>query len=100
MTDINIYADQTAIDALTPITGDVVLRSSDEAVLLYNGTAWKEFQPDAGGFIQSIDVYDNETDFISETNKPAYNIVHAKDTDKLYVWDGSAWYIYNHNSMV
>jgi hypothetical protein len=48
MSDINIYADQTAIDALTPITGDVVLRASDNAVLLYNGSAWKEFQPDAG----------------------------------------------------
>jgi len=48
MSDINIYADQTAIDALTPITGDVVLRADDNAVLLYNGSAWKEFQPDAG----------------------------------------------------
>jgi len=48
MSDINIYADQTAIDTLTPITGDVVLRADDNAVLLYNGSAWKEFQPDAG----------------------------------------------------
>jgi|13_taG_2_1085334.scaffolds.fasta_scaffold00231_7 hypothetical protein len=47
MSDINIYADQAAIDALTPITGDVVLRASDNAVLVYNGTAWKEFQADA-----------------------------------------------------
>ena len=53
MSDLNIYADQTAIDALTPITGDVVLRASDNAVLLYNGSAWKEFQPDAGPYVYS-----------------------------------------------
>ena len=50
MSDINIYADQTAINALSPITGDVVLRESDNAVLLWNGAAWKEFHPDAGPF--------------------------------------------------
>jgi len=47
MSDINTYADQTAIDALTPQAGDIVLRLSDNAVLLYNGTAWKVFNNDA-----------------------------------------------------
>ena len=68
MSDINIYADQTAIDALTPITGDVVLRADDNAVLLYNGSAWKEFQPDAGPFANdySIDL-DGSNDYVSVT---------------------------------
>ena len=43
MSDINAYADQTAIDALTPQSGDIVLRLSDNTVLLWNGSAWKEF---------------------------------------------------------
>ena len=79
MTDINIYADQTAINALTPISGDVVLRASDNAVLLYNGSAWKEFQPDAGPYVYenrwgasfdgSNDYLDlGSTNFISRTN--------------------------------
>lgn len=49
MSDINTYADQTAIDALTPITGDLVLRESDNNVLLWNGSAWKSFAPDTAG---------------------------------------------------
>ncbi len=45
----------------------------------------------------TIDVFDNETDFITATYAPQYTIVHAKDTDNLYVWDGSNWVIYNQN---
>jgi hypothetical protein len=45
----------------------------------------------------NIDVFDNESDFITATYAPQYTIVHAKDTDKLYVWDGSNWVLYNQN---
>jgi len=45
----------------------------------------------------TIQVFDNESDFITATYAPDYTIVHAKDTDKLYVWDGSAWVIFNQN---
>lgn len=45
----------------------------------------------------TIQVFDNEVDFISYTDAPNYTIVHAKDTDKLYVWDGSAWVLFNQN---
>ena len=45
----------------------------------------------------TIQVFNNEADFISYTDAPNYTIVHAKDTDKLYVWDGNYWYIYNNN---
>jgi len=45
----------------------------------------------------TIQVFDTEAEFISQTNAPDYTIAHAKDTDKLYVWDGSAWYLYNND---
>jgi len=45
----------------------------------------------------TIQVFDNESDFITNTEAPDYTIVHAKDTDKLYVWDGSNWNIYIQN---
>ena len=48
----------------------------------------------------TIQVFDNESEFIDQTDAPDYTIVHAKDTDKLYVWDGSAWYLYNNDSTV
>ncbi len=48
----------------------------------------------------TIQVFDNESEFIGQTNAPDHTIVHAKDTDKLYVWDGSAWYLYNNDSTV
>jgi len=48
----------------------------------------------------TIQVFDTEAEFIDQTNAPDYTIVHAKDTDRLCVWDGSAWYLYNNDSTV
>ena len=48
----------------------------------------------------TIQVFDNESEFIDQTDAPNYTIVHAKDTDRLYVWDGSYWYLYNNDSTV
>lgn len=47
----------------------------------------------------TIDVFDNEADFITATYAPDYTIVHAKDTDKLYVWISSidGWASYTQN---
>ena len=45
----------------------------------------------------TIQVFDNESEFIDQTDAPDYTIVHAKDTDKLYVWSGNVWAIYNQN---
>jgi hypothetical protein len=45
-------------------------------------------------------VFDNESDFISDSGADDYTIVHAKDTDKLYVWDGDRWFLYNNDSTV
>jgi len=46
----------------------------------------------------TIQVFDTEAEFITSTDAPDYTIVHAKDTDKLYVRDGSAWYFYNNDT--
>lgn len=46
----------------------------------------------------TIQVFDNESEFIDQTDAPQYTIVHAKDTDRLYVWDGTdLWYHYDNN---
>ena len=47
----------------------------------------------------TIQVFDNESDFITNTGADDYTIVHAKDTDKLYVWETDTWYLYNKDSI-
>ena len=56
--------------------------------------------PTAGIEFPVIEVYDTESEVLALTSEPDYTIVHAKDTDKLYVWDGFRWYIYNNDSTV
>jgi len=46
----------------------------------------------------TIDVFDNEEEFITATYAPDHTIVHAKDTNYLYVWDGDAWVIFNNDT--
>ena len=46
----------------------------------------------------TIQVFDNESEFMTLTDAPDYTIVHAKDTDNLYVWDGGTWHTYNNDS--
>lgn len=45
----------------------------------------------------TIQVFNTESEFIDQTYATDYTIVHAKDTDKLYVWDDSRWYTYNND---
>ena len=45
----------------------------------------------------TIQVFDNESEFIDQTDAPNYTIVHAKDTDKLYVRESNKWWFYNNN---
>jgi hypothetical protein len=45
MSDLNVYT-TSQINALTPITGDLVVDSDLNAVKLYNGSAWKTFTTD------------------------------------------------------
>jgi len=50
----------------------------------------------------TIQVFDTEAEFIDQTDAPNYTIVHAKNTDRLYVWHDSEqrWYIYEEDSSV
>jgi len=48
----------------------------------------------------TIQVFDTEAEFIDQTDAPNYTIVHAKDTDKLYVRDGVRWHVFNVDSTV
>jgi len=48
----------------------------------------------------TIQVFDNEAEFNDSTDAPDYTIVHAKDTDRLYVWDGNIWFGYDNDSTV
>ena len=59
------------------------------------GSPLSVFDPDLT--FPTIQVFDTEAEFIDQTDAPQYTIVHAKDTDKLYVWDGYAWVFYNQN---
>ena len=43
----------------------------------------------------TIQVFDTESEFIDQTDAPDYTIVHAKNTDRLYVYDGAKWVVYN-----
>lgn len=45
----------------------------------------------------TIQVFDTEAEFIGQTDAPEYTIVHAKDTDKLYVWENPNWIYFNQN---
>ena len=45
----------------------------------------------------TIQVFDTEAEFITAAYAPDYTIVHAKDTDKLYVWNNNEWVLYNQN---
>lgn len=47
----------------------------------------------------TIQVFDQESEFISELDAPQHTIVHAKNTDKLYVWETDRWYTYNKDSI-
>ena len=101
MSDINIYENQAAIDALTPISGDLVVDRETGTLHLCTGTSpvsWKVFTPDENELPPfALDVYDTEAEIFALTNITDYTIVHAKDTDKLYVYDGVRWVLYNQN---
>lgn len=44
-----------------------------------------------------IQVFDTEAEFIGQIDAPDYTLVNAKDTDKLYLWEGNNWREYNQN---
>jgi len=84
------------------IAGKAYFETSTNKFIVWNGESWIELHSDGTGAISfpTIIVYNNESDFISSTDYPDYTIIHVKDNDKLYVWDGGSWYKYNNDSTV
>ena len=105
MATIDTIADRSTGSA---IAGKAYFETSTNKFIVFNGSAWIELDSDGTGLFlfndtltfPIIQAFDNESDFITDTGADDYTIVHAKDTDRLYVWDGSAWYLYNNNSTV
>ena len=104
MSDINTYANQAAIDLLTPIAGDLVVNRETNALHLCTnatGPVWKIFTNDSAAippFV--IDVYETEAEVFALTSEPDYTIAHAKNTDRLYVWESPRWYLYDNDLTV
>ena len=96
MSDINIYENQAAIDALTPVSGDLVVDRGTRTLHLCTGTSpvtWKIFVPDSNAF--NTTAVDTEANILasSVTNPEGEaNIRYGEDTDGLYVYDGAYWY--------
>jgi len=107
--NIDIRDTESNILDMTPDGADadnaVVAYATDtHDFYIYDGSTWCIYRNDSSDPIfdgqltfPDIQVFDNESDFINNTGADDYTIVHAKDTDKLYVWDGSAWVIFNNN---
>ena len=65
MSDINAYT-AAEIAALTPLSGDLVLNTDDNAVQLWNGSAWKIFSSDVSPFQNEYSLsFDGAGDYVS-----------------------------------
>jgi len=75
----------------------VTLASNDFTTSAVSGTFFNVIESifDSSITFPTIDVFDNESEFIDARYAPDYTIVHAKDTDKLYVYDGAKWVVFN-----
>ena len=101
MSDINTYANQAAIDALSPIAGDLVVNRETNALHLctsINPDVWKIFTNDssASGYIE-IDLFGAEATILSDTTQDI-GTAALSDEGNILVWNGSAWYIFNYDS--
>lgn len=47
MSDLNVYSTTAAVNALTPVDGDMVVDTEANAVKVYCNGAWKVFNDDA-----------------------------------------------------
>ena len=70
------------------------------SIVVYDSGVWKTFANEFDGSLTfpTIQVFDTESEFINDATSPDYTIVHAKDTDKLYVWERNNWFLYNNDS--
>ena len=83
--------------------GSAYFESSTSKFLVYDATntSWLAFASDgvaSGALVfPQINVYDTEAEIFALTDVTDYTMAHAKDTDKLYVWDGNHWVLYTQN---
>jgi hypothetical protein len=85
MTDINTYT-TAEIANLTPQSGDLVLNTDDNAVQLWNGSAWKIFDSDVSPVFSEYSVeFDGTNDYIQLPNG-------VLSTLQGTAWSISSWY--------
>ena len=101
MSDINTYANQAAIDLLTPIAGDLIVNRETNALHLCTnatGPVWKIFTNDgtAIGYI-GIDLFGAEATILADTTQ-AIGTAALSDEGNILVWNGSVWYTFNSDS--
>ena len=81
--------------------GKAYFETSTNQFIVWDATdgEWIQLDSDGTGALAfpNISVFDTEAEILALTNVTDYTIVHAKDTDKLYVWNGSSWVIFNNN---
>jgi len=94
MTDINTYT-AAEIANLTPQSGDLVLNTDDNAVQLWNGSAWKVFNSDVSPFPQQYSlVFDGTDDYLATGYQygSATQFTYSfwiKTTDTTGIWIGN-----------
>jgi hypothetical protein len=112
MSDITLINDSEQSSLVTnglAKTGELYLKKAGStdagSVVVYDSGAWKTFTNEYSASVfdssltfPTIQVFDTKNEFTNQTDAPDYTIVHAKDTDNLYVWDGGTWYTYNNDS--
>lgn len=82
MSDLNVYT-TAEINALTPITGDLVVDSDTNQIKLYNGTAWKAFDSDI--------VYDNRWGASFDGVDDYLSVAADASLNTTGDWSFSAW---------
>ena len=110
MTYIKIFTAEE-IASLQFTKGDVILCSeafngapANSVHLALAGGAtptWKSFANDAldYAFIQTA-FYDTEAEILVRSGDPDRTIAYAADTQNLYVYTGSVWYIYKNDDII
>jgi len=95
MSDLNVYT-TSQINALTPITGDMVVDSDLNAVKLYDGSAWRTWNFNVtAGF--NIDVRDTRANIVARSGDSVGTIALVTSGANQYdlmVYDGVNWQIY------
>ncbi len=98
-TEANIYASSPSSPS---DQAPVAFGTDTKDFYIYYNNGWFKFSDSGTDFDTSltfptIEVFETEQEFIGLDTAPQYTIVTAKDTDKLYVWDGSTWVLFNQN---